>query len=70
MIKGFQNGNLNTKEKVIACAKHLIAGGEPINGLNASPMDVSERTLKEIHLPPYKKRSMQAYTPSWQHTTN
>ena len=55
MIKGFQNGNLNTNEKVIACAKHLIAGGEPINGLNASPMDVSERTLKEIHLPPYKK---------------
>ena len=55
MIKGFQNGNLNTNEKVIACAKHLIAGGEPINGLNASPMDVSERTLREIHLPPYKK---------------
>ena len=55
MIKGFQDGNLNTNEKVIACAKHMIAGGEPINGLNASPMDVSLRTLKEIHLPPYKK---------------
>ncbi len=55
MIKGFQKGNSNSNEQVIACAKHLIAGGEPINGLNASPMDVSVRTLKEIHLPPYKK---------------
>ena len=33
----------------------MIAGSEPINGLNASPMDVSLRTLKEVYLPPYKK---------------
>jgi beta-glucosidase len=33
----------------------MIAGSEPINGLNASPMDVSMRTLKEVYLPPYKK---------------
>ena len=41
--------------KVIACAKHLIAGSDPINGLNLSPMDISQRTLNEIFLPPYKK---------------
>lgn len=55
MINGFQQGDFTGLNKVIACAKHMIAGGEPINGLNASPMDVSERTLQEIHLPPYKK---------------
>ena len=33
----------------------MIAGSEPLNGLNISPMDVSERSLYEIHLPPYKK---------------
>lgn len=55
MINGFQQGDFTGIDKVIACAKHMIGGGEPINGLNASPMDVSERTLYEIHLPPYKK---------------
>ena len=53
-IKGFQGDDFNGSDKVAACAKHLIAGGEPANGTNASPMDVSVRTLREVHLPPYK----------------
>jgi len=55
MINGFQLNDFTGTNKVIACAKHMIAGSEPINGLNASPMDVSLRTLKEVYLPPYKK---------------
>lgn len=55
MIRGFQQNDFTGTEKVIACAKHMIAGGEPINGLNAAPMDVSMRTLKEVHLKPYKQ---------------
>jgi beta-glucosidase len=55
MINGFQQGDFSGPEKVIACAKHMIAGGEPVNGLNAAPMDVSLRTLKEVHLKPYQK---------------
>ena len=55
MINGFQLNDFTGTNKVIACAKHMIAGSEPINGLNASPMDVSMRTLKEVYLPPYKK---------------
>jgi len=39
---------------IIATAKHFIADGEPIAGLNGSAFDVSERTLHEIHLPPFK----------------
>ena len=54
MINGLQQGDYTGNNKVIACAKHLIAGSEPINGLNLSPMDISERTLNEIYLPPYK----------------
>ena len=50
MIKGLQR-----TKKVIACAKHFIAGSEPINGLNSSPMDISERNLREIYLKPFKK---------------
>tara|TARA_B100001059_G_scaffold70760_1_gene67856 strand:+ start:96 stop:2456 length:2361 start_codon:yes stop_codon:yes gene_type:complete len=55
MIRGLQQDDFTGNEKVIACAKHMIAGGEPVNGLNAAPMDVSIRTLKEVHLKPYKK---------------
>ena len=54
MINGLQQGDFTGINKVIACAKHLIAGSEPINGLNLSPMDISERTLNEVYLPPYK----------------
>ena len=40
-------------DHVVACAKHLIAGGEPFGGLNAAPMDISERKLRELYLPPF-----------------
>ena len=53
-IFGLQGSDRNFYEgHVIACAKHLIAGGEPFGGLNAAPMDVSERQLREIYLPPF-----------------
>lgn len=53
-ILGYQGTDYTGTDKVIACAKHLIAGSEPSNGTNAAPMDVSERTLREVYLPPYK----------------
>ncbi|MFD1257527.1 glycoside hydrolase family 3 N-terminal domain-containing protein [Mucilaginibacter terrae] len=53
-IKGLQGNDFTGSDKVIACAKHLIAGSEPINGLNKAPADLSERTLNEIYLPPFK----------------
>ena len=53
MINGLQQDDFTGINKVIACAKHLIAGSDPINGLNLSPMDISQRTLNEIFLPPY-----------------
>lgn len=59
MIKGFQQNDFTGQDKVIACAKHLIGGGESINGLNLAPTDISERTLLEMHLPPYKKAVQQ-----------
>ena len=55
MINGFQQDDFTGTQKVIACVKHLIGGGESINGLNAAPADISRRTLREVHLPPYKK---------------
>ncbi len=60
MIKGFQGENIAGKNSVLACMKHLIAGSEPSNGTNAAPMDVSERTLREVFLPPYKAAIQEA----------
>ena len=55
MILGLQGRDRNYAEGgVLACAKHLIGGGEPFGGLNASPMDMSERKMREIHLPPFR----------------
>ena len=53
--RGYE-GDLGS-QNVMACAKHFIAGSEPYNGTNASPMDVSIRQLREIWLPPYKAQS-------------
>lgn len=53
-VEGLQQGDFTGDQKVIACIKHLIAGSESANGLNAAPMDVSERTLREVFLPSYK----------------
>ena len=54
-IWGLQGRNGNFSEgKVLSCAKHLIGGGEPAGGLNAAPMDMSERKMRELYLPPFK----------------
>jgi len=53
-VKGLQGNNMTGKNAVVSCIKHLIGGGNSVNGLNGSPTDISERTLWEVHLPPYK----------------
>ena len=59
-IKGYQGSDFTGDDKVLACGKHIIAGSEPSNGTNAAPMDVSERTLREVFLPPYKAAIQEA----------
>jgi beta-glucosidase len=55
MIKGYQGNNFSGSENVLACAKHLVAGGIAYNGLNGAPADLSERTLQEVFYPPFIK---------------
>lgn len=54
MIKGLQEGNSDPLQNVIACAKHLVGGGQSINGTNAAPTDISHLTLYQIFLPSFK----------------
>lgn len=53
-IRGYQGKNFSSKENVLACAKHFIGGSQPVNGTNGAPTDISERTLREVFLPPFK----------------
>lgn len=53
MIRGYQGEDLSAPDAVLGCAKHLAAGGAPENGLNFSPMEISERGLREIYFPSF-----------------
>jgi beta-glucosidase len=53
-VRGFQTKDFTGCDKVIACAKHFIAGSQPINGINGAPADVSGRTIWEVFMPPFK----------------
>lgn len=52
--QGYQ-GDLNSAEDVLACAKHFVGGSQALNGTNGAPCDVSERTLREVFFPPFER---------------
>ncbi len=52
--KGYQGNLDNPETDVLACIKHFVAGSESVNGGNAAPADLSERTLREIYFPPFQ----------------
>ena len=50
IIDGYECDNL-----IIACAKHYIAYGEATGGRDAYDSPVTERKIREVFLPPFKK---------------
>jgi beta-glucosidase len=52
-VKGFQ-GNLESPENIIACVKHFAAYGVAEGGRDYNTVDISDRTLREVYLPPFK----------------
>jgi beta-glucosidase len=55
MVRGYQGRDFSDPDNVLACAKHLVGGGAPENGLNGDVIEVSERTLHEAYYPPFAK---------------
>jgi beta-glucosidase len=53
-VKGFQGTDLCQPNTMAACIKHFAAYGAPLAGRDYNTVDLSERTLREIYLPPYK----------------
>ncbi|GAV01360.1 hypothetical protein RvY_12084 [Ramazzottius varieornatus] len=53
-VRGFQGGDYSAHDRVLACAKHFAAYGAAEAGRDYNGVDMSERRLREIYLPPFK----------------
>jgi beta-glucosidase len=53
-VKGFQGDRLGATNTVMACVKHFAAYGAAQAGRDYHTVDMSDRMLREVYLPPYK----------------
>lgn len=53
-VKGYQGDDLSKEGTLCACVKHFAAYGGVEGGREYGSVDVSERTLRQYYLPPYK----------------
>ncbi|MEZ5038777.1 MAG: beta-glucosidase BglX [Saprospiraceae bacterium] len=53
-VKGFQGEDLGAVNTLLACAKHYAAYGAAQAGRDYHTVDISERVLREVYLPPFQ----------------
>lgn len=53
-VEGFQGNDLSDPRRLAACAKHYVGYGAAEGGRDYNTTDMSERTLREVYLPPFK----------------
>jgi len=53
-VEGFQQGDLSKPTAIASCAKHFAAYGAPVGGKDYGAVDMSELTLRQDYLPPYR----------------
>ena len=53
-VKGFQGAHLGDTNAVMACVKHFAAYGAAVGARDYNSVDMSDRQLWEIYLPPFK----------------
>ncbi len=53
-VRGFQGQDLKAPDTILACAKHYVAYGGAEGGRDYNTVDISEYTLREVYLPPFK----------------
>ena len=52
-VRGFQGGTLGAADTLAAVAKHYCAYGAVTAGRDYASVDISERTLREVHMPSF-----------------
>jgi beta-glucosidase len=53
-VRGHQQDNLASPKTLAACMKHFAAYGAPEAGRDYNTVNMSERRLREVYLPPFK----------------
>jgi beta-glucosidase len=53
-VEGFQGDDLSDPSSLVACVKHYVAYGGAEGGRDYNTVEVSEKTLRDIYLPPFK----------------
>lgn len=53
-VRGFQGADFSATDRVMACLKHFAAYGAAEAGRDYNTVDMSERKLREIYLPPFE----------------
>lgn len=53
-VRGFQATDLTSGRRIAACPKHYVGYGAAEAGRDYNSTDFSERTLRDIYLPPFK----------------
>ena len=53
-VRGFQTDDLPVGHRIAACPKHYVGYGAAEAGRDYNSVELSERTLRDIYLPPFK----------------
>jgi beta-glucosidase len=53
-VRGYQGERLDAPDSIAACVKHFVGYGAAEGGREYNTVDMSERTLRQIYLPPFR----------------
>jgi beta-glucosidase len=53
-VRGFQGPDLAAQDSLLSTPKHFVGYGAVAAGMEYNTVDISEQTLREVHLPPFK----------------
>jgi beta-glucosidase len=53
IVKGMQGDDISANDKAISLLCHFPGQSQPVSGLERGAMEISERTLREVFLPPW-----------------
>jgi len=53
-VRGFQGEDLKAADSLLATPKHFVAYGAVAGGMDYNYVEISEGTLHDVHLPPFK----------------
>ncbi len=54
MVRGYQGNGIGQNNTVLACVKHFALYGGALAGRDYNPVELSDRTMFQEYLPPYK----------------